>query len=381
MGLFDRVAACFTDHRDHGTLAAAQRITGIRRTSAARPRSECTSWEGKPSTRRRGAGRASSTATTATTACTRRTAALRLAEARHRECDRTIERLRQEWPWLKILGPIGVCPRGDPGRCEDNRVDYVIGVAKNSRLREDRLGTAQAEAVPRSCGTPVRRVCRAPTPGRHDRPDGGSTARGAIWRTKHLVSDRTSASRFAANQIRLLFSAFASILFDALDNTRLARATARTLQAGTRSPWTQLHRVEGNLPTPTPPRGSADRCAPASPVLPCTSTQVAQISPSGPYVGGVDTMLEHPAEVVDRFRQAGRLVNFGEETAGQLSRLIEELPGPEDVDRVTVDRVCHGRRVHRAGADGLRAEPAAFVSLATHGADLRCVSRSWRETG
>jgi len=49
-----------------------------------------------------------------------------------------------------------------------------------------------------------------------------------------LFSDRTSASRFAANQLRLLFSAFASVLFDALrralHNTRLARATARTLR-------------------------------------------------------------------------------------------------------------------------------------------------------
>ena len=49
-----------------------------------------------------------------------------------------------------------------------------------------------------------------------------------------LFSDRTSASRFDANQLRLLFSAFASILFDvlrrALVGTRLARATAGTLR-------------------------------------------------------------------------------------------------------------------------------------------------------
>ena len=46
-----------------------------------------------------------------------------------------------------------------------------------------------------------------------------------------LFSDRTSASRFAANQLRLLFSAFASILFEALrralHGTRLARANRR----------------------------------------------------------------------------------------------------------------------------------------------------------
>ena len=49
-----------------------------------------------------------------------------------------------------------------------------------------------------------------------------------------LFSDRTSATCFAANQLRLLFSAFASILFSAirqaLHGTQLARATAGTLR-------------------------------------------------------------------------------------------------------------------------------------------------------
>ena len=62
--------------------------------------------------------------------------------------------------------------------------------------------------------------------------------------------------------------------------------------------------------------------------------------------GGAKTM----AEVVDRFQQGmdelvqrgeARLMRrqvirrFGEETAGQFSRLLDELPGSEDVDRVT----------------------------------------------
>ncbi|MDE2715550.1 MAG: hypothetical protein OXI33_00850 [Chloroflexota bacterium] len=66
--------------------------------------------------------------------------------------------------------------------------------------------------------------------------------------------------------------------------------------------------------------------------------------------GGVTTM----AEVVDRFRQGmDELVQrgvrqgqaqvlrwqvtrrFGEETAGRLSRVLEEPPGPEDIDRVS----------------------------------------------
>ena len=65
---------------------------------------------------------------------------------------RIIARLRQEWPWLKIL------LRADSayGReellawCEDNGVDYVIGLARNSRLVEKigcELADAHAEAV------------------------------------------------------------------------------------------------------------------------------------------------------------------------------------------------------------------------------------------
>ena len=83
-----------------------------------------------------------------------------------------------------------------------------------------------------------------------------------------LFSDRTSASRFDANQLRVLFSAFASILFDvlrrALVGTRLARATAGTLRLkllkigarvssrcdGSTSPWTP------RIPTPMPSHGS-----------------------------------------------------------------------------------------------------------------------------
>ena len=79
-----------------------------------------------------------------------------------------------------------------------------------------------------------------PTPSRRGPSTSASTAHGATWENTikeqqlDLFSDRTSATCFAANQLRLLFSAFASILFDALrqalHGTRLARATAGTLR-------------------------------------------------------------------------------------------------------------------------------------------------------
>ena len=191
---------------------------------------------------------------------------------------RIIERLRQEWPWLKILlrADSAYAREEILAWCEDNRVDYVIGVAKNSRLIEKigwELADAQAEAVRH--GRAARRfaeflyatltswsrrrrvVAKAEhLPGKANPrfvvtslPADTFSARIVYERVYcprgdmentikeqqlDLFSDRTSASRFAANQLRLLFSAFASILFDALrralHNTRLARATARTLR-------------------------------------------------------------------------------------------------------------------------------------------------------
>ncbi len=152
-------------------------------------------------------------------------------------------------------------------------MDYFIGLARNSRLVEKigwELADAQAEAKRR--GRPARRFkeflyatltsCPAsagssprPAPARQGQPAlrGHLAARhllgpdrlrarllpegqhGAIKEQQlDLFSDRTSASRFAANQLRILFSAFASILFvalrRALHGTRLARATAGTLR-------------------------------------------------------------------------------------------------------------------------------------------------------
>jgi len=42
-----------------------------------------------------------------------------------------------------------------------------------------------------------------------------------------LFSDRTSASRFAVNQFRLLFSAFASVLFDELRSALVGNPSGR----------------------------------------------------------------------------------------------------------------------------------------------------------
>ena len=150
--------------------------------------------------------------------------------------------------------------------CEGNGVDYVIGLARNSRLvekigwerptpRRRRSGGAARPAGSRSSSTPQagparpgRRQGRAPA--RQGQPalrghlaarqllgpesTSASTARGATWRTRSrseqldLFSEGTSASRFAANQRILIVRLRSSSLRsgDALHGTRLARATA-----------------------------------------------------------------------------------------------------------------------------------------------------------
>jgi len=190
---------------------------------------------------------------------------------------RIVERLRQRWPGLKILLRADSAYAREPllAWCEDSGVDYVIGLARNSRLVE-KIGweLADAEAAAARRGRPAPRFTEFPYATRTS----WSRERRVIAKAEHLpgkanprfvvtslpqtlsartvyervycprgdmentikeqqldlFSDRTSASRFAANQLRLLFSAFASILFDALrralHGTRLARATAGTLR-------------------------------------------------------------------------------------------------------------------------------------------------------
>ena len=191
--------------------------------------------------------------------------------------DRVIARLRREWPWLRILVRAdSAYARELMAWCEDNRVDYVIGVARNSRLVgriDGELARARAEAdhhnrparrfaeflhATRTSWSRRRRVVAKAEhlPGKSNPrfvvtslPAGTFSARTVYERVYcprgqmentikeqqlDLFSDRTSASRLDANQLRVLFSAFASILFDvlrrALVGTRLARATAGTLR-------------------------------------------------------------------------------------------------------------------------------------------------------
>jgi len=65
------------------------------------------------------------------------------------EMARIVERIRSAWPATRIVvrGDSGFCREGIMAWCEDNDVDFILGVARNSRLEKDlgeELALAQA---------------------------------------------------------------------------------------------------------------------------------------------------------------------------------------------------------------------------------------------
>ncbi len=187
--------------------------------------------------------------------------------------------IRSRWPDVHIIvrGDSGFCRDGIMAWCEGNTVDYVLGLAKNSRLTAsiaDEL--SRAEARWRESGEPARvfkdmryrtlkswsRERRVVAKAEH--LDGGANPRyvvtsmgAARWAAKPLYeelycargemenrikeqqlclfADRTSTATMRANQIRLWFSSAAYTLVDALRRlglagTKLARARCDTIR-------------------------------------------------------------------------------------------------------------------------------------------------------
>ncbi|MFO1052554.1 MAG: IS1380 family transposase [Planctomycetota bacterium] len=176
------------------------------------------------------------------------------------ELERIVEHLRKAWPKVRILvrADSGFCREEIMAWCEDRRVDFVFGLARNPRL-ERRIAKRLREARRRSeeIGKPVRffeefdyrtrqtwsRARRVVgkaehIPGRSNprfvvtslgRSEADKRqlyediycARGEMEnRIKeqqlHLFADRTSSSSFRANQTRLYFSSIAYVLLEAL---------------------------------------------------------------------------------------------------------------------------------------------------------------------
>jgi hypothetical protein len=195
------------------------------------------------------------------------------------QLSRIIERIRQAWPEVQIVirGDGGFCRDHIMSWCEANHVDYVLGLAKNSRLlgmladalqqaRELFEQSGQASRVFKnlhyqtldSWSASRRVVGKAEhlakganprfvvTSIPDDQMDAASLyekeycARGEMEnRIKeqqlYLFADRTSAATMRANQLRMYFSAMAytllmSLRHKGLANTPLANARCDTLR-------------------------------------------------------------------------------------------------------------------------------------------------------
>jgi len=195
------------------------------------------------------------------------------------EIERIVGHIREAWPRVRIVlrGDSAFARERLMAWCEDNRVDYLFGLARNERL-EKRIAQALDEArrIGQETGAPARvfrdflwstrdswsrrrRVIAKAEWSRGEanprfvvtslRPDRWPAralyedlycARGDMEnRIKEcqldLYADRTSAATMRANQLRLWFASFAYVLLCALRriglaHTRLAVATCGTIR-------------------------------------------------------------------------------------------------------------------------------------------------------
>jgi hypothetical protein len=179
---------------------------------------------------------------------------------------RIVARIRQAWPAVKITirGDSGFCREGLMSWCESNGVDFVLGLAQNTRLKamiaaeqeqarvefertkqaarvftdleyrtleswsRERRVVAKAEhlakgANPRFVVTSLTAQERAAKPLYEEDYCGRGEMENRIKEQQlHLFADRTSASMMRANQVRLFCSSIAYLLLAALRRLGLA---------------------------------------------------------------------------------------------------------------------------------------------------------------
>ena len=190
-----------------------------------------------------------------------------------------VRRIRQAWPRVEIVvrGDSGFCREPLMRWCEENHVDYVLGLAKNRRL-EAELRAELAEAKQQFAATGhAARVFRdfsyqtreswsraRRVVGKAEHLDKGANPRFVVTslssesydakalyeveycgrgemenrikeQQRFLFADRTSASTMRANQLRLWFSSVAYVLLQALrreglKGTAMAEAQCDTIR-------------------------------------------------------------------------------------------------------------------------------------------------------
>ena len=195
------------------------------------------------------------------------------------ELERIVPALREQWPDVRIIvrGDSGFCRESIMSWCEDHNVDYVFGLARNSRLVK-RVSKSLARAKHKHAAT--GRAARYFEELRYRTQKSWSRERRVVAKAEHLdkgsnprfvvtsftrgrigpkklyediycargdmenrikeqqlfcFADRTSAQTMRANQVRLYFSSIAYSLLAALRRiglrgTDLARAQCNTIR-------------------------------------------------------------------------------------------------------------------------------------------------------
>src|SRR5512142_2343700 len=196
-----------------------------------------------------------------------------------KQLQRIVEQIRRAWPEVKITirADSGFCREPLMAWCEQNGVDYILGVAQNPRLVAaiaDELGQARQQfeatgqparifaefryrtletwsserrvvakddhlakgANPRFVVTSLPAEQRPARPLYEDDYCGRVEAENRIKEQQlHQFADRTSAHTMRANQIRLFFSSIAYTLLNALrrlglERTEMAEAQCQTIR-------------------------------------------------------------------------------------------------------------------------------------------------------
>ena len=201
------------------------------------------------------------------------------AAGARQEVERIVAHIRTRWPRTRILlrADSGFAREDLMAWCEANKVDFVFGLAKNTRLiARIKDAMAEAEAEHLQTARPVRRFRdfmyttrkswsrRRRVVGKAEYLDKGANPRFVVTSLKpdrygaralyediycargemenrikecqlNLFADRTSAKTMRANQLRLWFASFAYVLVEALrriglKHTRLQNATCGTIR-------------------------------------------------------------------------------------------------------------------------------------------------------
>jgi hypothetical protein len=193
------------------------------------------------------------------------------------ELERIVPRIRQAWPQTRIVvrADSGFCREWLMAWCEDQEVEYVLGIAKNERLKAE-IASELEEARERHerSGNPERafksfeyRTLNSwsrsrRVVGKAEHLERGSNPRFVVtsfseveWEAQRLYeelycargemenrikeqqldlfADRTSCCVMRANQIRLYFSSFAYVLLSELRRIGLAGTEMARAQCGT----------------------------------------------------------------------------------------------------------------------------------------------------